>query len=59
MSRLYFILSVAGWAWLVIVAIFLVVRLTLVRKTPPRGFDVVEPGKADAASPAERIGDAR
>jgi len=59
MSRLYFILSVAGWAWLGIVAIFLVVRLTLVRKAPPRGFDVVEPGKADTLSPGERIGDAR
>lgn len=59
MSRLYFILSVAGWVWLAIAAIFLVVRLTLVRKKPPRGFDVVEPPSADASSAGGRIGDAR
>ena len=59
MSRLYVILSVAGWAWLVIVAIFLVVRLTLVRKTPPRGFDVIDPANADAPPAEGRIGNAR
>ena len=59
MSRLYFILSVAGWVWLVIVAIFLVVRLTLVRKAPPRGFDVIDPPKADVPRAEGRIGDAR
>ena len=57
MSRLYFILSVEGWAWLVIVAIFLVVRLTLVRKAPPRG-DVAEPRSGDAPSHGGRVGGA-
>ena len=59
MSRLYFILSVAGWAWLAIVAIFLVVRLTLVGKKPATGFDVIAPPKADAPPTQGRIGNAR
>lgn len=29
MNNLYFILSVAGWAWLVLVALFLVIRLRI------------------------------
>jgi hypothetical protein len=59
MSRLYVILSVAGWAWLVIVSIFLIVRLTLVRKTPPRGFDVVDPRAADVPPRRGGVRDAR
>ncbi len=42
MTKMYFILSVAGWAWLVLVAIFLVFRL-LVKRGPVKGFDVVSP----------------
>ena len=59
MSRLYFILSVAGWAWLVVVAVFLVVRLTLVRKAPPRGFDVHVPRGADVPTRGQGVNDAR
>jgi hypothetical protein len=59
MSRLYFILSVAGWAWLVIVAIFLIVRLTLVRKAPARGVDVIDPPTVDVPPAEGRIGEAR
>ncbi len=31
MNKLYLILSVAGWAWLIIVAVFLVIRF---KRTP-------------------------
>ncbi len=31
MNKLYFILSVAGWAWLIVVAAFLVIRF---KRTP-------------------------
>ena len=47
MTRMYFILSVAGWAWFGVVAMFLVVRLTFARKTTePRGFDVMQTERA-------------
>ena len=39
MNKMYFILSVAGWAWLVVVAGFLAYRLRAKRKsegTDPR-----------------------
>lgn len=42
MTKLYLILSVAGWAWFVLVAIFFVIRFTIGRKTT-RGFEVIEP----------------
>jgi hypothetical protein len=46
MSRLYYILSVAGWAWLFVVAVFLVVRLLIApKRREPRGFDVIEPAQ--------------
>lgn len=51
MNRMYFILSVAGWAWLIVVATFLVLRLWIVpkRQERVRGFDVVgQPRPADA-----------
>jgi hypothetical protein len=50
MTKMYFILSVAGWAWLVLVAVFLVIRFTILKK-PTRGFDVVEPPRGDASRP--------
>ena len=46
MSRLYYILSVAGWAWLFVVAVFLVVRLLIApKRREPRGLDVIEPAQ--------------
>ncbi len=42
MTKIYFILSVVGWAWLVLVGLFLIVRLTIKRKSA-RGFVVVPP----------------
>ena len=41
MSRLYYILSVAGWAWLVVVAVFLVVRVLIAPRRRERGGVVV------------------
>ena len=35
MNKMYFILSVAGWAWLVVVALFLVIRLGIRDKRTP------------------------
>ena len=50
MSRLYYILSVAGWAWLFVVAMFLVVRLLIApKRREPRGFDVMEPAQGRQA----------
>jgi hypothetical protein len=41
MSRIYLIISVAGWAWFVIAAIYLFFRRNdLFSKTPPRGMGV-------------------
>jgi hypothetical protein len=60
MNRMYFILSVVGWAWLFVVAVFLVVRLLIApKRREPRGFDVIEPAQAgpsqfDAGKPNGR-----
>ena len=48
MTHMYRILAIAGWAWLVLVAVFIVIRLTIVRRKT-RGFDVVAP----SAMPSE------
>ena len=48
MTYMYKILAIAGWAWLVVVAVFLVVRLMIVRRRT-RGFDVIAP----SATPSE------
>ena len=53
MTRLYVILSVVGWAWLVLVGIFLIIRFTLGRKRT-RGFDVIEPRSGN--NPAQTHG---
>lgn len=42
MTKLYFILSVAGWAWLLVVAVYLVIRFTILHRRT-RGFEVIEP----------------
>ena len=47
MTHMYRILAIAGWAWLVLVAVFMVIRLTVVRRKT-RGFDVVAPRVSDA-----------
>lgn len=54
MTRMYFILSVVGWAWLVLVALFLVFR-HFVKRKPVRGFDVVA-SHADAQTRASGAG---
>ncbi len=40
MSKMYFILSVLGWTWFVIAALFLVIRLNIKLKAR-QGFDVL------------------
>ena len=42
MTHMYKILAIAGWAWLVVVAVFMVIRLTIVRRKT-RGFNVIAP----------------
>ncbi len=63
MSQLYFILSVAGWAWLVVVGTFFAVRFVIwfftMRKSDRHGFDVVGPGTAGVPPRGESVGDAR
>ena len=39
MTRIYVILSIAGWIWLVIAFTYIVIRL---RRKNPRGFDVIQ-----------------
>ncbi|HEV2292639.1 MAG TPA: hypothetical protein VGR35_02215 [Tepidisphaeraceae bacterium] len=56
MTKVYFILSVAGWVWLVIVAIFLVIRFTIMKRHT-RGFDVIETRRGDV--PAQGGGNGR
>ena len=56
MTKIYFILSVVGWAWLVLVGLFLVIRLAIKRKSA-RGFDVVEP-RSDVMNSTGGGGDA-
>ncbi len=46
MTKLYFILSVIGWAWLVLVAVFLIIRFTIGRRTK-RGFEVIQARSGD------------
>ena len=47
-SRLYAMLSVAGWLWLVVLAGYVLYNG---RRTPPRGFDVLPPGESDGKEP--------
>ena len=51
MNKMYFILAVAGWAWLVVVAVFLTIRLTILDRHK-RGFDVSSAKAADAGGDA-------
>jgi hypothetical protein len=37
MSYMYFLLSVAGWVWLAVVALFLLVRLCIIPRWARRG----------------------
>ena len=53
MTHMYEILAIAGWVWLVVVAVFLVIWMTIMqRKT--RGFDVVAPPLEAPAQPDNR-----
>ena len=47
MTHMYRILAIAGWGWLVVVAVFIAIRLAIVRRRT-RGFDVVGPKVSDA-----------
>jgi hypothetical protein len=60
MTRLYVILAGIGWAWLVVVAVVLTVKLRRGGTRPPaqRGFDAVEPPAAEAPGAAPAAGPA-
>ena len=45
MSQMYFILTVVGWAWLVVCLVIVPLRLnTLKRRREARGFEVTNAG---------------
>lgn len=47
-SRLYAILAVAGWVWLVVLVGY---ALYKGKRTTPRGFDVLPPEQSDRKEP--------
>ena len=55
MSKMYLILTVVGWVWCLVVALFLVIRLN-VSSNLRRRFDIVEAPtdvRRDAARPGQ------